>query len=144
MSPTARLAEIAELIESHWPWGLRDDGRFLLAALREAERQRDGFAACQVEYAEKTMAAVRRAEEAEKRIKDADAYLADPAGNPIDALNFARAALAVADEKWVIPEGDERCDEPKDACKCMKRKGHDGSHACAHGEWLAVADEEQP
>lgn len=38
-------------------------------------------------------------------------------------------------EQWIWPVGDERCDEPKDSCHCMLRKGHEGSHRCAHGAW---------
>ena len=38
-----------------------------------------------------------------------------------------------------VPEGDERCDFVMDACMCMKRKGHDGLHACAHGGWRTPA-----
>lgn len=37
--------------------------------------------------------------------------------------------------QYVLPEGDERCAFTMDACTCMKRKGHDGLHACAHGGW---------
>jgi hypothetical protein len=44
--------------------------------------------------------------------------------------------------RYIVPPGDERCDTPKDACKCMKRKGHDGLHACAHGEWRATSSQE--
>ena len=50
----------------------------------------------------------------------------------------AREVLARLDgsqppEGYIIPEGDERCGYVMDACRCMKRKGHDGLHACAHG-----------
>lgn len=38
-------------------------------------------------------------------------------------------------EKLIFPEGDERCDFMMDACTCMKHKGHEGLHACAHGGW---------
>lgn len=38
---------------------------------------------------------------------------------------------------YIIPEGDERCTFAMDACTCMKRKGHEGLHACAHGGWGA-------
>jgi hypothetical protein len=70
----------------------------------------------------------------------------------------ARAALAPAENQpraegaWgqpyadamrFVPEGDERCEEPKDACRCMKRKGHDGNHACSHGYWAAAPAEER-
>lgn len=46
-------------------------------------------------------------------------------------------------EGYIIPEGDERCGYVMDACTCMKRKGHDGLHACAHGGWRAVTAEEK-
>jgi hypothetical protein len=48
-----------------------------------------------------------------------------------------------ADAMRFVPEGDERCEEPKDACRCMKRKGHDGNHACSHGYWAAAPAEER-
>ena len=35
----------------------------------------------------------------EERISRADGYLADPAGHPLDAINFARHALAVSPEE---------------------------------------------
>ena len=41
--------------------------------------------------------------------------------------------------RYIVPEGDERCDFVMDACMCMKRKGHDGLHACAHGGWRTPA-----
>lgn len=46
----------------------------------------------------------------------------------VNEINQARAS-------YVIPEGDERCAFTMDACVCMKRKGHDGLHACPHGGW---------
>jgi hypothetical protein len=36
-----RLDEIKGLIETHWPWGLRDDGRFLLAELERVTAEND-------------------------------------------------------------------------------------------------------
>ncbi len=36
----------------------------------------------------------------------------------------------------IVPHGDRVCGAVKDACHCMKRLGHDGSHACVHGYWL--------
>lgn len=39
--------------------------------------------------------------------------------------------------KLVTPAGDERCGEPKDACRCLLRKDHKGAHRCAHGAWRA-------
>lgn len=38
-------------------------------------------------------------------------------------------------EGYIIPEGDERCGFTMDACQCMKRKAHEGLHACSHGGW---------
>lgn len=38
-------------------------------------------------------------------------------------------------EGYIVPQGDERCGFTMDACTCMKRKGHDGLHACVHGGW---------
>jgi hypothetical protein len=46
-----------------------------------------------------------------------------------------------APDGYVVPEGDERCDFVMDACTCMKRKGHDGLHACAHGSWRGSVGE---
>lgn len=46
----------------------------------------------------------------------------------VEEINSERA-------NYVIPEGDERCSFVMDACTCMKRKGHDGLHACPHGGW---------
>jgi len=46
-------------------------------------------------------------------------------------------------ETRIVPEGDERCDEPKDACRCMKRKGHDGQHECVHGFWRSEDSQEE-
>lgn len=40
---------------------------------------------------------------------------------------------------WIVPAGDERCGFTMDACQCMKRKGHDGLHGCAHGGWRGDA-----
>jgi len=61
--------------------------------------------------------------------------------------NCPHAGKPRASERFT-PEGDEQCGEPKDACKCMKRRGHDGDHRCAHGTWLAgplhEPREEQP
>lgn len=63
----------------------------------------------------------------------------------LDIGAIARAALAAVEAGtetptgpppgYVIPSGDERCSFTMDACTCMKRKGHDGLHACAHGGW---------
>ena len=56
-----------------------------------------------------------------------------------------RKVLAASSEepgKWIEPEGDQRCGVAKDACKCMKREGHEGNHRCVHGEWLAASSEE--
>jgi len=41
------------------------------------------------------------------------------------------------EERYIVPEGDERCGEPKEACTCMLRKGHEGNHRCTHGYWMA-------
>lgn len=46
----------------------------------------------------------------------------------VEEINAKRA-------EYVLPTGDERCDFTMDSCTCMKRKGHDGLHACAHGGW---------
>lgn len=57
------------------------------------------------------------------------------------AVTIARAALAAGrgdsepPEGYIVPEGDERCGFVMDACQCMKRKGHDGLHVCAHWGW---------
>lgn len=49
--------------------------------------------------------------------------------------SYESAVVAGPPEGYIVPEGDERCDFAMDACVCMKRKGHDGLHACAHGGW---------
>lgn len=61
------------------------------------------------------------------------AGLNGPSGSPTSPSG----AHLLDDEDWIIPEGDERCDVLKDVCQCLKRKGHAGRHACAHGEWRA-------
>lgn len=58
-------------------------------------------------------------------------------------IEIARAALASSaaagtpERDRFVPSGDERCGFVMDACTCMKRKGHDGLHACVHGGWRA-------
>lgn len=44
---------------------------------------------------------------------------------------------------YVVPPADERCTFTMDACTCMKRKGHDGRHACAHGGWTACPPQQR-
>lgn len=42
------------------------------------------------------------------------------------------------DTAWFVPEGDRRCGViHRDArATCMKRKGHEGSHATPQGTWI--------
>lgn len=50
-----------------------------------------------------------------------------------------RVSTAATWERFA-PEGDKRCGEPKDACKCLLPEGHDGPHECPHGYWTRLVD----
>lgn len=62
----------------------------------------------------------------------------------IETWNGLLEERSAPPEGHIIPEGDERCAFTMDACTCMKRTGHDGLHACAHGDWRAANSHPEP
>ncbi len=120
------------------------------AALAECRAALDGGSE---PYQDVYNAACERADEAEARAVRAEEALRQTrkycpdCGSPI----FPDAPYATGEffaegppPGYVIPEGDARCSFVMDACICMKRKGHDGLHACAHGGWRAAAGADTP
>jgi hypothetical protein len=78
----------------------------LVSELEAAQKERDEACSRRIEM---KAALRRRAEAAEERMREADAFLADPSGNPTDAINFARRALAAVSATPTPTKADADC-----------------------------------
>lgn len=49
-----------------------------------------------------------------------------------------RGARSLEDSGWFVPEGDRTCGVVHRLARatCMKRRGHEGSHATPQGTWI--------
>ena len=104
---------------------LDDEIRFLLAAVAETGGNKTGRPARgNVRARLRTLPTWAKALAAGEGTPYKAAIAGHPPDDPIQP-----------DPQRFVPESDERCGFVMDACTCMKRKGHAGLHACAHGGW---------